>query len=161
MNFPFFFMIIFLIPFYYITSKIASEKESKAREGMKMMGLQDSTYFLSWFMVHFLISFLTSIIIAICSGLGIFTNISMFLFFVFCMLYSLTLYGWAFCIVSFLPTKRSSGIAATLFHIISYYLCFILQDPLTPSGLQYGMSVLPNVCMNQLVKQIFFYNFNT
>mmetsp|Transcript_30475 Transcript_30475/g.46694 ORF Transcript_30475/g.46694 Transcript_30475/m.46694 type:complete len:240 (+) Transcript_30475:862-1581(+) len=154
-------MIIYLIPFYYITSKIAGEKESKSREGMKMMGLTDGTYFLSWFIIHFFISCLTSVILALCSGLGIFRNISIFLFFVFCMLYSITLYGWAFCIVAFLPTKRSSGIAATLFHIITFYLSYILQDPLTPSSLQYGMSVLPNICMNQLIKQVFFYNFNT
>jgi hypothetical protein len=32
-------MIIYWIPLYYITQKLASEKESKAREGMKMMGL--------------------------------------------------------------------------------------------------------------------------
>lgn len=55
MNFPFFFMIIFLIPFYYLTTKIASEKESKAREGMKMMGLNDGTYFLSWYILFFVI----------------------------------------------------------------------------------------------------------
>lgn len=38
-NFPFFLVITYMIPFYYLTNKIASEKESKAREGMKMMGL--------------------------------------------------------------------------------------------------------------------------
>jgi hypothetical protein len=48
-------MIIFLIPFYYLTTKIASEKESKAREGMKMMGLNDGTYFLSWYILFFVI----------------------------------------------------------------------------------------------------------
>jgi hypothetical protein len=32
-------MIIFIIPFFFLTSKLASEKETKAKEGMKMMGL--------------------------------------------------------------------------------------------------------------------------
>lgn len=68
MNYPFFFMIIQLIPFYYITSKIASEKESKSREGMKMMGLQDSTYFMAWFILFFTISFVTAIIVTIMSN---------------------------------------------------------------------------------------------
>jgi hypothetical protein len=154
-------MIIELIPFYYLTSKIASEKESKAREGMKMMGLTDSTYFLSWWIVFFLISLNTSVIITVMCALGVFTNVSIPLFFFFCMSYALTLYGWAFCIVSFLPTKRSSGIAATLFHIISYYMVFIIADPSTPTVVQYCFSILPNVCMAQMVKQIFFYNLNT
>ena len=32
-------MCIFLLPLFYMVSKLAEEKESKAREGMKMMGL--------------------------------------------------------------------------------------------------------------------------
>lgn len=70
-NYPFFFMIIELIPFYYLTSKIASEKESKAREGMKMMGLNDTTYHLSWFIFYGTIQLGTAIIMTLAS-LGIF-----------------------------------------------------------------------------------------
>jgi ATP-binding cassette subfamily A (ABC1) protein 3 len=72
MNFPFFFMIIYLIPFYYLVSKIASEKESKAREGMKMMGLTDGTYYLSWFIFYFGICFTTSLIVASMCRIGVF-----------------------------------------------------------------------------------------
>ena len=150
-NYPFFFMIIQLIPFYYIVSKISSEKELKSREGMKMMGLEDSTYFLSWFIMYSMISLNTAVIMTIMS-IWIFKNINLFLFFVFVMLYSFTLYGTAFMIVSFLPQKRSSGIAATLWHIISFYLIFLLMDPSTPSSIQYGLSIFPNVCMGQIVK---------
>lgn len=160
MNYPFFFMIIQLIPFYYIVSKIASEKESKAREGMKMMGLEDSTYFLSWFLVYFSICFTTAILISIMS-IWIFKNVNLFLFFCFCLFYALTLYGTAFFIVAFIPQKRSSGIAATLWHIVSYYLVFTIADPATPSYVQYALSIFPNICMGQIVKQIFFYNYNT
>ena len=152
-------MVIYLIPFYYLTTKISGEKESKAREGMKMMGLNDGTYYLSWYILFFSIVFVQSLIIAIISQIGIFKKVNFIIFLVFCVMYSSTLFGQSFLIVSFLP--RSSGIAATLFHFITYYLSFILQDPLTPSGLQYGMSIFPNVCMNQCIKQIFFYNFNT
>lgn len=134
MNYPFFFIIIQLIPFYYIVSKIASEKEMKSREGMKMMGLEDSTYFLSWFIFYFTICFTTSIILTIMS-VWIFKNVNLLLFFIFCLLYSTTFYGTAFLIVAFLPTKRSSSVAATLWHIISYYLIFTIADPATPSSL--------------------------
>lgn len=146
MNYPFFFMIIQLIPFYYIVSKIASEKESKAREGMKMMGLEDSTYFLSWFIMYFTICATTALLISIMS-IWIFKNVNLFLFFCFCLFYSLTLYGTAFFIVAFIPQKRSSGIAATLWHIVSYYLVFTIADPATPSFVQYALSVFPNICM--------------
>lgn len=48
-------MFTYLIPFYYIVSKLAEEKESKSREGMKMMGFKDSSYFLSWFVFYAII----------------------------------------------------------------------------------------------------------
>ena len=41
MIFPFFVMCIYLLPLYYMVTKLAEERESKAREGMKMMGLKD------------------------------------------------------------------------------------------------------------------------
>jgi hypothetical protein len=141
-------MIIYLIPFYYLTSKLASEKESKAREGMKMMGLTDDTYYLAWF-IHFLfICIIISIIIVVIASSVIFKKVDSFLLFFFCMMYSLTLFGWAFTIVAFLPTRRTSGIAATLIHIISYYISFILKDPETSAEFQNAMSFFPNICMN-------------
>ena len=43
-------MCIYLLPLYYMVTKIAEEKESRGREGMKMMGLRDETYFMGWFL---------------------------------------------------------------------------------------------------------------
>jgi hypothetical protein len=114
-------MIIFIIPFFFLTSKLASEKETKAKEGMKMMGLQNSTYYMAWFIYYMVISFVTSILVTIFAQ-RVFGNVNGFLFFIFCILYSINLWAIAFIIVAFLPTKRSSGIASVLFHFITYYL---------------------------------------
>ena len=117
-----------------------------------MMGLMDATYYLSWFILFLAISILTAIITVICCAIGIFTNVDMFIFFLFNIIYSMSLFGQAWLIVAFIPTKKSSGIAATLFHIITYYLHFVIRDPSTPSGLLYGMSILPNICLQNLCK---------
>ena len=45
-----FFLIIMLIPILYRTTyRIVSEKESKVKESMRMMGLKDFAYWISWF----------------------------------------------------------------------------------------------------------------
>lgn len=72
-NFPFFFLIIWLIPSFYITTQIASEKESKAKEGMKMMGLTDSTYYLSIYINYTIIAAFVSIVCTVTVLLGVFT----------------------------------------------------------------------------------------
>ena len=127
-QYPFFFMIIQLIPFYYLVSKISSEKESKSREGMKMMGLTDSTYYLALFIFHFTIAFGTSAIVSAITTTLVFKKVNVYLFMFFSMIYSMSFFGIALIITAFLPTKRSSSVAATLFHIVSYYISFTIWN---------------------------------
>ena len=145
-------MIIQLIPFYYLTSKISSEKESKAREGMKMMGLTDSTYYLALFIFYMTIACVTSGIVAAITCVEVFKKVSVTLFLFFSILYSMSFFGVALVITAFLPTKRSSSVAATLFHIVSYYMSFTLWSSQSHQFIQLGLSIFPNTCMNQSIK---------
>jgi len=115
-----------MLPFFYITSKISSEKESKSKEGMMMMGLNDSTYYLAWFILYFIISSITSLIVATITCVWLFRNINFIILFTFLNFYSLTLLGLSFIIVAFLPTKRSSAISAVLINFMSFFLTTIL-----------------------------------
>lgn len=83
-NFPFFIMIIYKIPFFYVTSKIAFEKQSKVKEGMKMMGMQDLTYYFSWIITYCLISGVTSLIVTTMLCVVILQKLNYFLIFIFC-----------------------------------------------------------------------------
>jgi ATP-binding cassette subfamily A (ABC1) protein 3 len=62
---PFFMLLIYILPTYRLISNIVSEKESKARESMKMMGLVDFSYWLSWFFYYLII---VTIISGLCIG---------------------------------------------------------------------------------------------
>ena len=134
MWYPFFLMIIELVPFYYLCSMLSSEKENKSREGMKMMGLPLSMYYITIFIFYFMIALLTSLIVSIVTCSLILKKTQFSLFFYFCLVYSVSFYGIAFCITSLLPTKRSSSVASTLYHIVSYYFSFAIMDPATPSS---------------------------
>ena len=65
LQFPNFFLLIYIIPVFYVTTKLAEEKESKAREGMKMMGLKDGSYYLSWILFNTVVVFFMSFIVTI------------------------------------------------------------------------------------------------
>ena len=56
-------MCVFLLPLYYLVTRLSEEKESKAREGMKMMGLADETYYKSWFAFNCCVTLATSVLI--------------------------------------------------------------------------------------------------
>jgi ABC-2 family transporter protein len=71
-NLPLFLMITYLIPLFYMVSKLAEEKEGKSREGMKMMGLKDSSYFLSWWVFNLVVIVIMASIITGMSYLNLF-----------------------------------------------------------------------------------------
>lgn len=63
----FFFLIMYVPPMYRTAYRIVAEKESKVKESMRMMGLRDTAYWLSWLtyftIVNTSISLLTFLIL--------------------------------------------------------------------------------------------------
>lgn len=57
-----FILLIFIAPQFRLVGFITQEKASKAREGMKIMGLNDSPYWISWFIYYFFVCLVISII---------------------------------------------------------------------------------------------------
>jgi len=57
-------MCVFLLPLYYMVTRLSEEKESKAREGMKMMGLRDNSYYFAWaILLGFLITLMSVLLV--------------------------------------------------------------------------------------------------
>lgn len=146
-QFPFFVMFTFLIPLYYLVSKFAEEKESKSREGMKMMGLKDSSYFLSWFVFYTAIITVMSLVVTMMVSINLFPNSNKLLIFLMVFFYGLSLFGFSLVVVSILPTVRSSSTAATLFHVITFFVVIPLASPDVSPVLKTVMSLFPNVGM--------------
>lgn len=141
-------MFTFLIPLYYIVSKLAEEKESKSREGMKMMGLKDSSYFLSWFVFYTCINLVQASLITAMVCINLFVNSNKLIIFLHCFFFGMSLFGFAVIIVSILPTVRASATAATLIHLITYFFVIPLKDPNVAAGAKYALSIFPNVAMS-------------
>jgi hypothetical protein len=59
---PVMFELIFFLPIIVITYLMAEEKELKLKNMMKMMGLKERIYVLSWFIIYLMIVTLISII---------------------------------------------------------------------------------------------------
>jgi hypothetical protein len=79
--FPIFILIIFTLPYMYILQKAVEEKQTKSRESMRMMGMIDSAYWTSWFIVYFLQVLATSIIMTLGSAFTVFKGSNPFIIF--------------------------------------------------------------------------------
>ena len=137
-----------------MVTKVAEEKESRGREGMKMMGLRDETYFIAWFIFLAAIVVGMSTLMVLTASLQIFPQSSMLLILLMSILYGMTMYGFAFCIVAIFPGKKSSATAASLLHILSYYFGLVYQGHQTPAFTKLVVSLVPNACISFMIEHL-------
>ena len=111
-----------LIVFIYLVQVLAVEKESKAREGMKIMGLEDSTYYLGNFINFMIFSLYNATVITLMLYFLILDHTSALIIFFLCVVYSLTNFGTAWILVSLSPSSRGSTLISILYQLLSFFL---------------------------------------
>ena len=121
----FFMFITSLVPVCRMISKIVTEKETRARESMKMMGLNDTPYWLSWLIMYTLIYFAISLGCSIVCNL-IFEYSSKFLLFTMFFLYGQSCIGFSVLISSlFNRTKTAVLVGMLIFFLTNFSLLSI------------------------------------
>lgn len=92
---PFFMLLIYVLPMYRLIARIVSEKETKARESMRMMGLNDFSYWLSWWVYYFIIVTIISLLVTAVVSFRVFKFSNKGLLFLVFWIYGLSLFGLA------------------------------------------------------------------
>lgn len=150
----FFFLLTFFTPMYRLISFVVDEKSSWAWEGMKIMGLTDTPYWLSWFIYYFLVSTAISIFGAGILKINIFIYTPYWMLFLFLWLYGLALFSLALLITCFIERPRTAGIIATLAHFLTYFFGAPITQPAVSAGYKLWFSFFPNISMNLLTNTI-------
>lgn len=119
---PFFMLLIYILPVYRLISNIVAEKESKARESMKMMGLTDFSYWLSWFTYYLIIVTLITILCLIILTPTVFKNSTTGYVFLYFWIYGISLFGLCMLIQSFFSRARVAAITGTLLYFGSSFV---------------------------------------
>ena len=88
----------FFTPVFRMTGRIVSEKETRVRESMAMMGLSESAYWISWFLYWLMLVFTISTSCALILYYWLLTFSSLFLMWLFFFLFGVSLFGFIiFC----------------------------------------------------------------
>jgi ATP-binding cassette subfamily A (ABC1) protein 3 len=101
-----------MYPMSKLTKSIVEEKETKIREIMKIMGLSDFIYSLSWFFSSFILFFwiaITSTLLTISSFL---ISSNAFLIFLYFFLFCMTIINFAFLVSVFFSNAKLAAIIA-------------------------------------------------
>lgn len=93
----------------YLLILIVGEKENHIKEGLKIMGLRDSVFWMSWFIIYAVfVTFLTLVSVILLFSLGVFQHTNYLPVFVLVLLYSLSVILIGFMITPFFDNSRVS-----------------------------------------------------
>jgi len=138
----------FFVPIGYwifvqkIVVQIMGEKSSRIQESIRMMGMLDSSYWLSYFISDgVLIGFTMSFIACLFTTYGLFNdgNFGEILGILFC--FSMSAAPLAFTITAFFDTPQTAGLA-TLASLLAMYVVYIAADVSTASVSSQGLVCL-------------------
>lgn len=88
------------------------EKEKRIKEGMKIMGMSNFAFFMSWLITYFLIFTLTSLLVALVMMITVLKHSNFFMMFAYHWIFALaTMALGTFCSVFFSKAKSGSVIA--------------------------------------------------
>lgn len=90
-NMATFLVLPLIVVFLRMCSSILTEKEKKIREGMKIMGMQDTPFYMSWITWYMIIYTFISIIVTLILKGTVYKNSDGLLIFIWHWLFSMTL----------------------------------------------------------------------
>ena len=140
----FFIMVAYISNLGLYVYRMVLEKEIKVKEGMKIMGLTDGIYFLSYFIQYIIISFFESIILTFIFLL-IFTRIPFIVIFLFLFLFSINVFALAFCFQSFIERTKESFLISLMLYFIMFFFHMMVMSENASYSMKVGLSLFPPV----------------
>ncbi|XP_016838488.1 ATP-binding cassette sub-family A member 5 isoform X2 [Nasonia vitripennis] len=137
----------------YLLILIVGEKENKIKEGMKIMGLKDSVFWLSWFIIYAaFVLLLSAVAVVLLFTLQMFQHTHFLPIFLLVVLYSFSVIMFAFMITPFFDKSRTAGVlgnfAVTILSLMYFIQVFVddsssisfwLVSLLSPTGVALAM----------------------
>ena len=143
---PFFIVIAYMCPLCLYVYRMVSEKENKSKEGMKIMGLGEGTYFLSYFIQYVIISLIDSIVNTYFLSL-LFPKIPFFYIFIVIFLWTLDVFALIFFFQSFIDKTRVALILSLLIYFVMFFLSMSCMDENSKKVVKIILSIFPPVCL--------------
>ena len=152
----------YMSPLSLYVYRMVGDKESKIKESMKIMGLEEGQYFLSYFIQYTVINIFSSIINA-----GLFTvfldRISYYHLFVTLLLWSLDVFALIYFFQSFIDKTKIALVLSLVIYFMMYCVSLACMFEGGSLAAKIGLSLFPQVCLNNgiLLFSKFQYHFRT
>ena len=140
---PFILVTIFVVPLYNNVFLLVQEKENRGRESMRMMGMTDTPYWLSWFTHYTLINTILSLLAWIILCINALNHSNKFLILAFFWLFGESTFGLILFLQTLFSHARYSGYASTLIYLAGYMAFLAVRNGDEPEMTNTLLSILP------------------
>ena len=147
--FPLFLILIFMGPIYSTVYGLVLEKQQRSKESMRMMGMTDLPYWLSWFAFYSLQSTVVCLIGWGCLCINVLDNGGSGYIFLYMWLFGEAVFGQViFYQALFSRAKYSGLVSVLLFFMLEFVNLPIASEGST--GLKGFLSIIPQVAIQQM-----------
>ena len=147
----YFFMMMYIPMLFRTSYRIISEKEIKARELMRMMGMAETPYWLSWFFYHTCVNTMLSFLVWLVF-FGVFAESSVAIIFMFVWLYGQSLFGYMIVWQSITSNARLGAVCVVVFYFFSS-VTFVVT-PGASRKQKIMEALIPTTCMSHTLRCI-------
>ena len=120
---PLFLLLGYIPPVYNMTFKIVREKESRTKETMRIMGMTDLPYWLSWFVFYTIINTVVTTLAWAILMINVITYSQPMYLWIFFWLYGEAVFGQIIFLQSLFSSSKYAGIVSTVI-----YFCGVLVN---------------------------------
>eukprot|EP01138_Halocafeteria_seosinensis_P011391 gb/GECG01011634.1/.p1 GENE.gb/GECG01011634.1/~~gb/GECG01011634.1/.p1 ORF type:complete len:2040 (+),score=216.84 gb/GECG01011634.1/:1-6120(+) len=129
-TFAILFVISFLFPSFKLIRSIVDEKETKIREGMKMMGMSAFSLFSAWFTTYLIIFAIIAILICALTSWGVFGHTNGAILFLFFWLFGAASTALCFLISVFFSRAKVASVVGSVLFIATFFPYYAVNGKL-------------------------------
>ena len=125
---PLFMIMNFILPVYNTTCLIVKEKEARTKEVMRMMGMSDFSYWISWFIYFTIESTICVTVSWIILCINCIDHSNAFYIWFFMWLFGMSVFGQVVVFQAFFSRAKFSGLVACMVFFCLYILYFPIME---------------------------------
>lgn len=141
-----FYMLSYLYPVSRMVRSLVLEKENRFKEGMKMMGLTDFSYNLSWAITLITQMTIVSILITLVTADSVFEYSDKLYVFIYFEIFSLAVINMCFLMATLFSKSKTASLVGPLVFFASYFPFYVVDNPQIATSSKSAACLLAPTC---------------
>lgn len=143
---PIFYMLSFLFPVSRMVRALVLDKEMKIKEGMKMMGLTDFAYNMSWLITLVIQMTLVSALIVAVTGSTVFQYSDKAYVFLYFIMFAISIIMFCFLLSAVFSKSKSAAMIGPLLFFATFFPYYAVQDDSYDTSTKLSACLLAPTC---------------